>query len=322
MSTTNGGTHADVLIIGAGPTGGVTAKRLAQAGFEVVCLEQGDWPDHGKARGREADFELTAAKDWSWTPNVRQAPSDYPIEESESEITPLLGNGVGGSTLFYAAHWHRNMPSDFCVRSLDGVADDWPLTYEELEPYYERVERDFAVSGLAGDPAYPDRAKPPLPPSPLGRMGEMVARGHNQLGWHWWPGSNAIATREYGNLKPCVQRGTCMWGCPDGAKASADLTLWPVATELGVKAGHRGEGPATRGRLGWTRNRGDLPGPRGEGTLSRRSGNHTRGQRDRHPPPPAQLGDRRPSRRARQLLWPGRQAPDDASVRLGGGALP
>ena len=235
MSTTDSGSNADVLIIGAGPTGGITAKRLAQAGFEVVCLEQGGWPDHGKARGREDDFELSAAKDWSWTPNVRQAPADYPVEESESEITPLMGNGVGGSTLFYAAHWHRNMPSDFCVRSLDGVADDWPLTYEELEPYYERVERDFAVSGLAGDPAYPDRAKPPLPPSPLGRMGEMVAKGHNELGWHWWPGSNAIATREYGNLKPCVQRGTCMWGCPDGAKATADLTLWPVATQLGVK---------------------------------------------------------------------------------------
>lgn len=235
MNATGYEDRPDVLIIGAGPTGALTAKRLAGAGFKVVCLEQGDWPDHSKARGKEPDFELTATKDWSWTPNVRQAAADYPIEESDSEITPLMGNGVGGSTLFYAAHWHRNMPSDFCVRSLDGVADDWPLSYEELEPYYDRVERDFAVSGLPGDPAYPGRVTPPLPPAPIGRMGELVARGHNELGWHWWPGSNAIATREYGNLKPCAQLGTCMWGCPNGAKASTDLTLWPTAISLGAR---------------------------------------------------------------------------------------
>src|SRR5437870_5096960 len=78
--------NPDVLIIGAGPTGAVAAKRLAEAGFKVVCLEQGDWPDYSKARAARDDFELTAGRDWSWAPNHRRMPSDYPIEESGSDI--------------------------------------------------------------------------------------------------------------------------------------------------------------------------------------------------------------------------------------------
>ena len=146
-------------------------------------------------------------------------------------------NGVGGGTVMYAAHWQRNMPSDFRVRTLDGVADDWPLTYEDLEPYYERVERDFGISGLAGDTAFPPGEGPPLPPVPLGPMGRRVAQAHNELGWHWWPAPNAIATRAYGAL----QRLHAARHLPVGLRrraprASADLTHWPQAIELGRRA--------------------------------------------------------------------------------------
>ena len=68
--------------------------------------------------------------------------------------------------MLYAGDWPRLTPSDFRVRSLDGVADDWPLTYEELEPYYDRIAREVGVSGLAGDPAYPEGADLPLPAAP------------------------------------------------------------------------------------------------------------------------------------------------------------
>jgi len=73
-----------------------------------------------------------------------------------------------------------------------------------------------------------------MPPVPLGRMGRRVAKAHNDLGWHWWPGPNAIATQKYGRLNPCTQRATCLWGCSEGAKASVDRTYWPVAVERGV----------------------------------------------------------------------------------------
>ena len=128
------------------------------------------------------------------------------------------------------------MPSDFRVRTLDGVADDWPLTYEDLEPYYERVERDFGVSGLAGDTAFPPGDGPAAaagaarPDGPPGRA--RAQRPRLAL----VAGAAARSPRgRYGALNPCVQRATCLWACVDGAKASVDSTHWPQAIELGVQ---------------------------------------------------------------------------------------
>ncbi len=234
--TSNGsGGEPDVLIIGAGPSGAVAAKRLSEDGFSVVVLEQGDWPDYSRATVDRPEFPLTADRDWGWDPNLRQAPGDYPVDDADSDITALMWNGVGGGTVVYAAQWQRNMPSDFRVKTLDGVADDWPMTYEDLEPYYVRVERDFGVSGLAGDTAFPPGEGPPLPPVPIGRAGQRVARAHNELGWHWWPAPLAIATRKYGELEACVQRGTCLQACAHRAKGTVDLTHWPKAIANGVE---------------------------------------------------------------------------------------
>jgi choline dehydrogenase-like flavoprotein len=226
---------AEVLVIGAGAAGGVLGLRLAEAGFRVVCLEQGRWHHQSEYPGQYADWELLAQKQWSADPNVRGLDEDYPINTAAAEVTPLMYNAVGGSTVLYAADWPRMLPSDFRVRSLDGVADDWPLSYVELEPYYDRTDVQIGVSGLAGDPAYPPASDPPLPPLPIGAEGMSVARAHSRLGWHWWPGRNAILSAPYQGRRPCVQWGACMQGCPEGAKASTDLTHWPRAIELGAR---------------------------------------------------------------------------------------
>jgi choline dehydrogenase-like flavoprotein len=219
--------HADVVIVGAGAGGGVVARRLAEAGLDVVCLEQGEWPDRSNYPGATPEWELAAAKQWSSIPSVRNAAADYPIDLTDSDLGVVNFNGVGGGTILYAAQWPRMLPSDFVVRSTDGIADDWPVGYEELLPYYERTDREFGVSGLGGNPMYPPGADPPLPPLPIGAAGLRVARAHARLGWHWWPQSNAILSAPYDGRHACVQRGTCGSGCNEGAKASTDLTHFP-----------------------------------------------------------------------------------------------
>jgi choline dehydrogenase-like flavoprotein len=225
----------DVLVIGAGASGSVAVKHLAEAGFAVVCLEQGPWTSPSDFPGDKLEFELLAEHSWSANPNVRLRPEDYPCETSGSEVDPAMFNAVGGSTIHFGAQWARMRPVDFKVRSVEGVADDWPITYEELLPYYELVDREMNISGMAGDPAYPPGAAPPLPPLPIGEIGRRAAEGMNRLGWHWWPAAHAIPSVEVGSQAQCQRRGTCMFGCPEGAKGSTDLTLWPAALQAGAR---------------------------------------------------------------------------------------
>ncbi len=227
---------AEVLIIGAGASGAVAAMHLAKAGVKVTCLEQGPKVDNSEFAGDKAEWELMAQKRWHPNPNVRDLENDYPINVDESDVNPLMYNAVGGSTILYAAHWQRFMPSDFRVKTLDGVADDWPFTYEDLAPYYAQVEVEFGVSGLAGDPAYPPHNEDyPLPPMPIGKIGMVAAKGMNKLGWHWWPGPNAVPSRDYRGRNQCVRYGTCLTGCPQKAKATVDHTHLSVAVEKGAK---------------------------------------------------------------------------------------
>ena len=229
------GERCEVLIVGAGASGAVAAKLLAESGVSVVCLEQGDWARGSVFTGDRPEWELSRGKTWHPNPNVRAAPADYPVNTDDSDMNPVMFNGVGGSTVLWAAGWGRATPSDFRVRTLDGAADDWPFSYQDLVPWYERVERDMGVSGLGGNPAYPDGLSYPLPPLPIGKVGRTAAQGMHALGWHWWPGTNAIPSREYRHRPACLRYGTCMTGCPAGAKASTDLTHWPDALAAGAR---------------------------------------------------------------------------------------
>ena len=115
-------------------------------------------------------------------PNVRRNWVDYPVDDSEAAIKPFLYNAVGGSTILWGAHFPRFRPSDFSVRTLDGVGDDWPIAYDDLEEYYDENDAIVGVSGLAGDPGNPPRSPRPMPPLPLGKGGARMAARLRQAG--------------------------------------------------------------------------------------------------------------------------------------------
>jgi choline dehydrogenase-like flavoprotein len=224
----------DVLIIGAGASGAAVAWSLAETKMRIVCLEQGDWPKSSEFPATGRDWEARHFSDMAISPNRRGRAVDYPISEDNSPIKIANYCGVGGGTTLYAGHYPRFHPSDFRVKSLDGVGDDWPIDYRTLAPFYAENDRMTGVSGLAGDPAYPPK-QPMMPPLPLGVSGQALAKGLNKLGWHWWPSDSAIATQDYEGRAKCINLGHCTSGCAQGAKASTDITYWPEAIRAGVE---------------------------------------------------------------------------------------
>ena len=224
----------DVLIVGAGASGAAVAWSLAETRMRIVCLEQGDWMNPLDYPSTGRDWEARAFSDMSISPNRRQRETDYPVNDADSPISVANFNAVGGSTILYAGHFPRFHPSDFRVKTLDGVADDWPIDYRTLEPFYAENDRMMGTSGLAGDPAYPPK-EAVLPPVPMGKSGQAIARGFNKLGWHWWPSDTAIATQQYDGRAQCINLGACGSGCAQGAKASTDVTYWPHAVRAGVE---------------------------------------------------------------------------------------
>ena len=213
----------DVLIVGAGASGAAVAWSLAETKMHILCLEQGDWVKSSDFPSNGRDWEARRYGDFDISPNRRGRDTDYPVNDDNSIMKVANFNAVGGGTVIYTAHWPRLHPSDFRVKSLDGVADDWPIDYWTLERFYEENDRMMGSSGLAGDPGVPPR-HPPMPPIPLGKTGQAYGQAMNKLGWHWWPSDTSIATQPYEGRAQCINLNHCTPGCAQGAKASTDLT--------------------------------------------------------------------------------------------------
>jgi choline dehydrogenase-like flavoprotein len=226
----------DILVIGSGAAGAVVTKRLTDLGAKVMCLEQGGWIKPSDYPSDRPDWEIQLRRGaFHFSPNIRRRWEDYPVTETGANPPAvLMFNAVGGSTHHWAGHFPRFHPSDFRARTLDGVADDWPISYEELKPFYEQNDLDWGVSGLNGDPANPPRSPRPTPVIPIGVLGETIGKGFDKLGWHWWPSDNAIISRDYSGRPACGLHGKCMFGCPIGSKASTDVTHWRKAIRKGA----------------------------------------------------------------------------------------
>ena len=224
----------DVLIIGAGASGAAIAWSLLETRMRILCLEQGPHLAHTDFPSLKDDYELSRYGKFSCDPNVRRLKQDYPINVDDSCITPVNFNAVGGSTINFLGHWPRMRPSDFHTKTLDDVAEDWPLDYATLAPFYDMNDQVTGVSGLKGNPAYPDYA-PPLPPIPIGTLGQTLAKGFNKMGWHWWPSDVSILSQDHDGRQKCVNAGTCDLGCTAGAKGGTNFTYWPILTKAGVE---------------------------------------------------------------------------------------
>lgn len=223
----------DVLVIGAGVGGAAVSKRLSDVGMRVVCLEQGDWVSPVDRPHFHHEWEIEKQRAWGWDPNTRQLPEDYPVTGSPA----WMFNAVGGSSIHFLGQWPRMKPVDFRKGTEHGLEAtvDWPITYEDLAPFYDINDDEVGISGLAGDPANPPRSKRHGPPIPPGKLGYKTRRGLEELGWHWWPCDNAILTRPKDRRRACNACGNCSSGCPIGALGSADVTYWPKAIRNGVE---------------------------------------------------------------------------------------
>lgn len=218
--------EVDFCIIGTGAGGGVMAQRLARQGFSVVALEAGPW--HDTEKDMVSDEAGSSRLYWN---DLRITGGADPLEFGANNS----GRGVGGSTIHYAAFCPRFHPSDFRVRTLDGVAADWPISYEEIEPYYERMEREYPVSG----PAYYPWGKPhgyPYAPLEAGTAGQMLIDGCVKLGIPVVAGGPvAIPAGAVGKRPHCIMRGFCLLGCKVGAKSSIMISHIPDAIRHGAE---------------------------------------------------------------------------------------
>jgi len=227
--------RVDVLVIGSGAAGGALTKTLADKGIKVVCLEQGDWRKPGDLPSSGSDYEAQMQRpQFSFSPNERKRTEDYPVVAAGPNPPDIeMVNGVGGTTVHWNAQFLRLHPSDFQVRSLDGVGRDWPLKYDELKPHYDANDREMGVSGLAGDPANPAQSFP-LPALPIGHAGKIAAKAFTQLGWHWWVFPLGILSRPYDGRPACNFDGQGWYGCGTEARASTDVNYWPKALHKGA----------------------------------------------------------------------------------------
>jgi len=228
-------TGCDVAIIGAGASGLAAAWLLASRGLSVLVLEQGQRVDQRAASSLTPQWERDLQTRFNADPNVRRLPSDYPVTVENTPIRPATYSGVGGATLRWGAHFPRLRPADFRVRSLDGVAEDWPIGYRDLEPWFDLNDAMMGVSGMAGDPANPQRPARAMPPLPLGKGPGRLAAAFDRLGWHWWPSDSAVCSTEYRGRGACNLCGPCSVGCVRHARASADIAYAGPAEAAGAR---------------------------------------------------------------------------------------
>ncbi len=239
---------ADICIVGSGAGGGPVALTLAEAGYKVIVLEKGPW-------FREEDFykdELACCRYSTYTPRLED--EQHVIEDidsdgdwvgeptSESGWDFWNGNCVGGSSNFMSGFFHRLKPQDFRLHSEFGPIDganisDWPISYDDLEPWYGLVEQRVGVSGKVVEHPYQEpRSTPdfPYPPTAEHPISDWIDNSCRKLGYHPIPTPRAILPQAAMGRNGCSYSNYCgSYGCATGAKGSSRAALLDQAVATG-----------------------------------------------------------------------------------------
>jgi gluconate 2-dehydrogenase alpha chain len=246
----------DVAVIGLGAAGGVAVLPLARAGLTVAGIEAGTWMSAKDYRADEIHNNVrrrvtSVPKAQREIPTIRAHPGETAVQAAQH---PMM-NAVGGTSIHYWAQSWRLKPWDFRARSetvrrygagalpQGSTLEDWPLTYEELEPFYDNVEWELGVSGKAGNLAGkidargnifegPRRREYPMPPLRSTEFIDHMAEAARRMGWHPFHPPAAINTELRDHRPGCAYHGFCnAGGCHVSAKSSTAVTTIPAAAK-------------------------------------------------------------------------------------------
>jgi choline dehydrogenase-like flavoprotein len=239
--------HVNAIVVGAGAGGGVVAKELSEAGLSVVLFERGGWARFDDHDHDELISQRTTVLGNAFGPDDERYRRVVQTGYNTWQVVTASEGGycnnaacVGSGTVSYGAMAWRFLEKDFRMRTTYGTVegstlDDWPLSYYDLEPFYEKAEWEIGVSG--GDDgknpfAAPRRKPRPMPPHPYTREGRLLEPAALRLGYHPFPIPMLRNTVPYGGRPACIRcRCCCGYACEVNAKAGTHNTVIPRALE-------------------------------------------------------------------------------------------
>ena len=240
--------RVNAVVVGAGAAGGIVAKELATAGLSGVLLERGKWYTANDCRKDDLRNQRVTVLGNAFGPEDEGNPRVW-VDPNGVPHTALASEGsyqndaacVGGGTLSYGAQAWRYLPQDFRMRSTYGAPqgsslEDWPISYDDLEPFYEKAEYEIGISGdYSGTPFHGPRRRPlPMPPLPPGREWEILEPAAKRLGLHPFHIPMARNSVPYNGRGPCMRcRWCCGFACEVDAKNGSQNTVIPIALNTG-----------------------------------------------------------------------------------------